>query len=54
MNHGCILDDELVASKADYNAYILNFISTVRDKLEGILLPFFNSDSDKDLLEKLP
>jgi hypothetical protein len=31
-----------------------NFISTVRDKFEAVLLPFFNSENAKNLLEKLP
>ncbi len=34
--------------------YMTNFMSTVRDKFEAVLLPFFNSENVKELLEKLP
>jgi hypothetical protein len=34
--------------------YMASFIMTVRDQFKGILLPFFNSESTRDLLEKIP
>jgi hypothetical protein len=34
--------------------YMTSFITTVRDKFEEILLPFFNSENTKDLVDNLP
>ncbi len=48
---GWILYTVIGKCTTEYMTYIM---STVRDKFEAVLLPFFNSEKAKDLLEKLP